>query len=259
MIACPTPTDSQVIGWKPWELPFSHQNRIVLLTDLHSEHFWGLQTSSSFWCITQSFLGAYKATVSHMKEHSNTFQIISKSLMFINEMPIFWWNSYSNSSMPRIHTLHNQYFTSFLKNCSKTRFHSSFLLLQSWNNPVCQRKEGYHCTYCYPNNFLVWPQNGNTLEWCQGFLWDEPKVIVKVWITKVNCCFPERCWSYASHCQFCFLVEINLSKIASQSMTVGGLIFTFLWTIPIIPLNELVVLFTRDPHALGPSVISLAL
>ena len=45
MIACPTPTNSQVTVTKPWEVPFSHQNRIVLPTASHSEHFWGLQTS----------------------------------------------------------------------------------------------------------------------------------------------------------------------------------------------------------------------
>ena len=37
MIACPTPRNSQVTARKARELPFSHQNKIVLLTVLHTE------------------------------------------------------------------------------------------------------------------------------------------------------------------------------------------------------------------------------
>ena len=69
----PTPTNSQVTGREPLELPFSHQNRTVLLTASHSEHFWGLQTSLTFWSITQCLLGAHQATIHHMKEDINTF------------------------------------------------------------------------------------------------------------------------------------------------------------------------------------------
>ena len=41
MMACPTPTNSQVTVWKLRQLLFSHQIRIVLLTVLHSEVWLG--------------------------------------------------------------------------------------------------------------------------------------------------------------------------------------------------------------------------
>ena len=41
MIACPTPTNSQVTVWKLRQPLFSHQNRTVLLTALHSDVLLG--------------------------------------------------------------------------------------------------------------------------------------------------------------------------------------------------------------------------
>ena len=41
MIACPTPSNSQVRVWKLRQLLFSHQSRIVLLTALHSDVLLG--------------------------------------------------------------------------------------------------------------------------------------------------------------------------------------------------------------------------
>ena len=59
------------------------------------------QRASTFWSITQSLLGAYQASISHMKEDSNTFHMAPNSQKFTSQILIFWPNSYSYSSMPR--------------------------------------------------------------------------------------------------------------------------------------------------------------
>ena len=56
---------------------------------------------SLFWSVTQSHIGAHQITISHVKEDSNTFHTTSNTLMFINEILIFWHRSYLRQSRPR--------------------------------------------------------------------------------------------------------------------------------------------------------------
>ena len=102
MVACTTPTNSQMTGRKPWELQISHQNRIVLLPVCTVSTSGVCKQPSLFWSVTQSHLGARQVTISHVKEDSNTFHMTSNTLMFINEILIFWHHSYLKQSRPRI-------------------------------------------------------------------------------------------------------------------------------------------------------------
>ena len=102
MVACTTPTNSQMTGRKPWELQISHQNRIVLLPVCTVSTSGVCKQPSLFWSVTQSHLGAHQITISHVKEDSNTFHMTSNTLMFIYEILIFWHHSYLKQSRPRI-------------------------------------------------------------------------------------------------------------------------------------------------------------
>ena len=111
MVACTTQTNSQMTGRKPWELQISHQNRIVLLPVCTVSTSGVCKQPSLFWSVTQSHLGAHQITISHVKEDSNTFHMTSNTLMFINEILIFWHHSYLKQSRPRSVTLTLKYST----------------------------------------------------------------------------------------------------------------------------------------------------
>ena len=50
------------------------------------------QHPSSFWSVTQSLLGVYQATISHVKEDSNTFHMRHGSMIFTK-----WIQKYDSS------------------------------------------------------------------------------------------------------------------------------------------------------------------
>ena len=95
MIACPTPTNSQVGGREPLNSHFHVKTGLFCLLLCIVSTSGVCKHPSLFWSVTQSLLGVYQATISHVKEDSNTFHMTSNSLMFINQILIFWLNSLS--------------------------------------------------------------------------------------------------------------------------------------------------------------------
>ena len=76
MIACPTPTNSQVTGWELRQPPV-----FLSLKDCHS-----LQPQkhvSTIWYLIQSLLGADQASIPHLKEEIVSFQGMQKNWNFL--------------------------------------------------------------------------------------------------------------------------------------------------------------------------------
>ena len=114
MVACWTPRNSQVTVWELRQLLFSAHCLAVVFCCFAS-CFWlscsGVyQHPSSFWSVTQSLLGVYQATISHVKRVLKYLSYGLKFIMFINQILIFWLNSYSKSSTPRTFQSHIKMF-----------------------------------------------------------------------------------------------------------------------------------------------------
>ena len=116
MIACPTPTNSQVTVRKPWEVPFSHQSRTVLLTALHNEHFWGLQTSLfilvchsvSSWRISSCYTSSERGL--------KYLSYYAKCLYIVLQISLYKHQSYSYPPRPRTIGEHGCFYYSIMRN-----------------------------------------------------------------------------------------------------------------------------------------------
>ena len=83
--------------------PCFHLSQLLLFCSLFLLTCSGVfQHSFTFWSVIQSLLGEYPATISHMKEDSNTFHMTSNTIIFIWRISLFWLESYSKWGMPRI-------------------------------------------------------------------------------------------------------------------------------------------------------------
>ena len=116
MIACPTPTNIQVTGRKPMELPFSHQNRTVMLTALHSEHFWGLPTSL-FILVCHSVTRRSTSSCYTSSERGLKYlSYYAKCLYIVLQISLYKHQSYSYPPRPRTIGEHGCFYYSIMRN-----------------------------------------------------------------------------------------------------------------------------------------------
>ena len=139
MIACPTPTNIQVTGRKPMELPFSHQNRTVMLTALHSEHFWGLPTSL-FILVCHSVTRRSTSSCYTSSERGLKYlSYYAKCLYIVLQISLYKHQSYSYPPRPRTIGEHGCFYYSIMRN-GKEKKNRQPALIHGTGWPVWSRK-----------------------------------------------------------------------------------------------------------------------